>query len=165
MTEVTDANKHNLPILLVDDEPAIRLYHRVTLERYFANILVAEDGRQAWEIYSQHPEIPLVITDVDMPRMHGLELVAKILADDPCTQIVIVSGLIENEISFHSVRQNIAYLPKPVDRTFLCLAALRGYNCYPEAVWYERFKGVASKKPRDIEKIMTTLEQAPWLTR
>ena len=64
-------------ILVVDDSISIRKYVSGVLERNGHSVLTANDGLDAWE-KMQDEEFALVISDLEMPRMHGYELIAEI---------------------------------------------------------------------------------------
>jgi two-component system cell cycle sensor histidine kinase/response regulator CckA len=80
-------------ILLVDDEEPIRLITRRTLEMFGYSVLVARDGLEALAVFTRHqPEISLVLTDMMMPNMDGLELIGTLKAIQPDVRIVAASG-------------------------------------------------------------------------
>ena len=89
-----DSNQGPAPtVLLVEDEAAIRqmLWHLLLAEGY--TVLEAGDGREALELARTHPgPIHLVITDIVMPRMSGIELTAHIAAERPETKVLLMSG-------------------------------------------------------------------------
>ncbi|MDH3393107.1 MAG: response regulator [Desulfobulbaceae bacterium] len=159
------SKKRDKPILIVDDEAAIRQYHIASLGRDdFPNILQAGNGLEAWEIFQNTTEIPLVMTDVEMPEKDGIWLLNKIRETKPATQIVIVSGLTGNSVSIHSTRGNISYLPKPVAQIYLSLAAKAAYDRYTEALWVDKMRrlSLGGKESWDHEAIAACLEQSPW---
>ena len=66
-------------ILLADDSAVMRHFFRKTLADRDFDVYIASDGEEAWELYQKH--LPnLVITDIEMPRMDGLQLCKKIKA-------------------------------------------------------------------------------------
>ena len=154
----------NMPILVVDDEPAIRQYHVASLKMDFADILQAANGLEAWEIFQKTVEIPLVITDIEMPEKDGIWLLNKIRETKPATQIIIVSGLTGNSVAIHSTRGNISYLPKPVAQIYLRLGAKAAYDRYREALWIEKMKQLAGAGMDAIscETVLRCLEDGPW---
>ena len=72
----------DMKILVVDDMEAVRTSVCALLQHFgFANIVEAEDGCQALDIIKSN-KIDLLITDLDMPKMNGIELVRAIRSDD-----------------------------------------------------------------------------------
>lgn len=65
-------------ILIVDDSSTIRKHLRAVLEGAGHTCLEAEDGTQGLDRVAQHPEIDLVISDVHMPRMNGIDMARNI---------------------------------------------------------------------------------------
>jgi len=91
-------------VLIVDDEPIVRLAIKslINWEAYnYSFELEASNGKQALKILDENPEIDIVITDINMPVMNGLELITKIKKLDHYYQIVVLSA--HNE--YNLVRQ------------------------------------------------------------
>ncbi len=83
-------------VLIVDDEPAIRLLGRVNLEADGIEVLEAGDGRTALELAAA--ELPdLILLDVVMPGLDGLEVAERLHEDERTRDIPVVfmSGLDE----------------------------------------------------------------------
>ena len=93
-------------VLIVEDEIFVRLGIKMSVEWKKLDMEVigdAADGKQALEIYEkEHPDI--VMTDLKMPIMDGMELIRRIREKDQRTQILILSSLEE----FHLVKQAIS---------------------------------------------------------
>ena len=69
-------------ILIVDDDEALCRFYRTVLEMQTPfQVLEAHDGRQALAALEREPRVRLVVTDVHMPQMNGLELVRALRAD------------------------------------------------------------------------------------
>lgn len=84
-------------ILIVDDESAIRLITRHTLEVFGYRVLVAAHGAEAVAIFSEHRgEIALVLTDMMMPIMDGVATIKALRSIDPGIRIIAASGLTAN---------------------------------------------------------------------
>ena len=85
--------QHHGTILVVDDEPAICSLVRTLLEREGYPVLIAGDGETATHIYEEHSaEVALLLTDVKMPGMNGLELADRILRKKPQLGVLFMSG-------------------------------------------------------------------------
>ena len=80
-------------ILVIDDEPVIRLAVRFMLEDMGYTVQEAENGREGVECYQQHAEkIDLILLDMVMPVMDGSECFHRLKAINPQARIVIASG-------------------------------------------------------------------------
>lgn len=80
-------------ILLVDDEPLVLEVLKSCLEKCRYQVQTASDGAQALKIFEKNPqEWLLVVSDLTMPNMNGVELVARIRATRPETKVLFVSG-------------------------------------------------------------------------
>jgi CheY-like chemotaxis protein len=83
----------NRTILVVEDEPFIRMSAVASLEDAGFWVLEAHNGLDALDILSRHPEVTIMVTDVRMPGpMDGLALVARVQLDHPAIRSIVVSG-------------------------------------------------------------------------
>ncbi|HTS31239.1 MAG TPA: response regulator [Bryobacteraceae bacterium] len=80
-------------ILVVDDDPAVRRLTAAILESSGYNVIEAECGRQGLERFAEHHQtVELVLSDVVMPRMSGIEMIGRILALDPSMPVLLMTG-------------------------------------------------------------------------
>ncbi len=88
----------SIHILLVDDDPLIRdMISQILLAQNFL-VETAENGQQGFEKFKVNPQISLVVTDLNMPLMNGLELIKKIReTTNSEVPVVVLSG--NNEVS------------------------------------------------------------------
>jgi signal transduction histidine kinase len=103
-------------LLIVEDEPAVRLLAQGVLQSLGYDVLVALHGLDALRITREHqgPRIALVIADVVMPRMGGAELADWLRSLDPNLKILFSSGYTEDAISAAGMSSTgIDFLPKP----------------------------------------------------
>lgn len=83
-------------LLVVDDEPGMRKIAERILKRAGYTVLVAEDGRGALRLASEHPgTIQYLLTDVVMPHMLGSELARQMTAAQPGIRVLYMSGFAE----------------------------------------------------------------------
>jgi YesN/AraC family two-component response regulator len=82
---------HEKTLLVVDDEEGIRSALLILLEDYGYYVITAEDGREALDKLN-HVKVDLVITDILMPEMDGLELIANLRKLNPEIRCLAVSG-------------------------------------------------------------------------
>jgi len=86
-------------ILLVEDEDAVRRVARKQLEQFGYTVLEAGDGERALEIVAERGgEIDLLVSDVMMPRMNGVELATRLRRKLPDLPVLYVSGHAETEL-------------------------------------------------------------------
>jgi serine phosphatase RsbU (regulator of sigma subunit) len=102
-------------ILVVDDEPDICLLMADYLIQY--NVLTASDGVEAWEIIKENRDkIYLVITDIRMPRMNGMELLQKIKTHYPEIGVMVISAYGEISTAVEAIKKGAYdYIPKPFE--------------------------------------------------
>jgi two-component system chemotaxis sensor kinase CheA len=77
-------------VLVVDDQFTVRELQRSILEAAGYRVVTARDGREAWSQLADDAEVQLVVTDVQMPEMDGIELLQKIRADPSRSAIPVV---------------------------------------------------------------------------
>jgi CheY-like chemotaxis protein len=78
-------------ILVVDDDKVIRLLLRTLLERWGHSVVEAENGDEGLRYYRAAPT-DLVITDIQMPVMDGLQMIKELRGDFPTAKIIAISG-------------------------------------------------------------------------
>jgi CheY-like chemotaxis protein len=78
-------------VLIVDDDRQIREMLRATLEREGYEVEEAADGRAAIVLYAQSPA-DVVLADLIMPEMEGIETILRLRRDDPNVKIIAMSG-------------------------------------------------------------------------
>jgi two-component system, cell cycle sensor histidine kinase and response regulator CckA len=100
-------------ILLVEDEEALRGIGKQMLETYGYTVLLAADGAAGLELAQNHPHpIQLLMTDILMPKMGGIELAERLSTLDPKLKVLYTSGYNDSEGSLQMVART-RYLPKP----------------------------------------------------
>jgi len=102
-------------VLVVEDEPALRRLISVSLEKRGYTVLAAEDGSEAIRILENNPgEIDLVVSDIMMPKLNGLELRKKATLLRPDMRFLFISGYAEDTIGRTAhLPQDAGYLEKP----------------------------------------------------
>ncbi len=79
-------------ILVVDDEEEVREILAETLEEFGYAVLTAASGEEALPVLARDGGVALVITDVRMPGMSGLDLAAEVRQRWPAVKVVLISG-------------------------------------------------------------------------
>ncbi|MDO6827344.1 response regulator [Poseidonibacter sp. 1_MG-2023] len=103
-------------LLLVEDEKAIRENYVTYLKMLFSEVFEAEDGEKAYEIYkSKKPDI--LIIDINIPKLNGLELLEKIRENDHTTKAIILTAYTDKSFLLKATSLKLTkYLVKPVNR-------------------------------------------------
>jgi CheY-like chemotaxis protein len=104
-------------ILVVDDSDEARAVLAEILGQEGYTVHAAPDGTRAWSLLEQNWfAYDLVVTDLMMPGMSGLELLAKIRAQCPWIEVVLVSGRLDDEVTSKARALGaVAVLRKPCD--------------------------------------------------
>ncbi len=111
--------KHPYTLLFVEDEKKIRSAYVRLLENYFTKVVSAENGEEALELYQEErPDI--IIADILMPKVDGLELIEKIRRSDYDTRVILMTAHSDKERLLKATELNISkYLIKPVKKRVL----------------------------------------------
>ncbi|MPS32549.1 diguanylate cyclase [Salinivibrio sp. VYel9] len=111
-------------VLVVDDSASIRKRISALLARQYLTVLEAENGEQALDVLEKTPDISLIITDYEMPKMDGLQLVYALRKKDTeCSQAIIgLSGHNDSALTARFLKAGANdYLPKPFNQEeFFC---------------------------------------------
>ena len=104
----------NIKVLYVEDDEIARENGIEYLENYFENIYEAGDAISALKLYEKH-QPHLIITDIQMPKLNGLEFIEKIRQKDKKVQVIIISAFCDKDYLFRAIElQLLKYLVKPV---------------------------------------------------
>ena len=107
---------NDINLLYVEDSKSIREILSRRLERKVNKLIVAVDGEEGYNKFlEEKPD--MILTDVTMPKMSGIEMARKIKETDPNIPIIILSAHSESKFLLEAIELGISgYLLKPVDR-------------------------------------------------
>jgi CheY-like chemotaxis protein len=109
-------------VLLVEDEPQVRMQARRLLERYGHIVLEAKDGAEGLELFeAQTDTIAVIVSDVVMPMLGGVEMVGRMRDVSPEVPVVFVSGFTAQDRDL-PLDARTAFVPKPYSMATLCEA-------------------------------------------
>ena len=101
-------------VLIVDDDPAMRESFDVLLQSWGFEVLQAADAREAKELVDRH-EPDIVITDVVMPEISGLELLRDLKAGNPQRPVLLITARGSIDMAVEAIKQGARdFLTKPV---------------------------------------------------
>ncbi len=134
-------------ILLVEDsKPTLNLLNNFFSERGF-NVQTASNGKEALNIIRKKP-IPLVITDIKMPEMDGIELIEKIKSSYPMIKVILTTGFVDFKYglsAFTNGAETIIF--KPFDFEKLISAVDKTFDFLEE--WELKLKELQELKSKD----------------
>ncbi len=150
----------NARILIVDDEPVVgEMLHRV-LSRGKAHCEWVSSGTEAYQQICEEP-YDVLISDIGMPDMSGLELLDKVVALRPECRVILITGQGSTEWAKRAIRRGAyEYIEKPFnieELQRLVDAALRDrYDDLPEASDPDSMTSAAALPPRLIHRDVLT---------
>jgi len=114
--------KKNITILYVEDDDFIREEGVEYLSLIYDTILEARNGQEALEIYT-HSKPNIIITDIEMPIINGLQMVKKIRQKDKTTPIIVISAFMNPEYLLEAIELRLVkYVVKPLSNYKLDVA-------------------------------------------
>lgn len=100
-------------VLVVDDDDTLLKFFKIHLNKSFSRVIVVDSAKDAMKQLKEK-EIDLVLTDITMPKMDGIELMAKVRRFDPTIPVLIISGaILDQEQTEACMNEADGYLRKP----------------------------------------------------
>lgn len=108
-------NLKTLTVLYAEDEEGIRKNIADSLSYYVKEVIEASNGQEAYEMYDQaRPDI--ILTDIHMPILDGIEFVKKVRQEDSQTPVVMITAHTDKKYLLDAVELKMEkYIVKPVD--------------------------------------------------
>ena len=111
-------------ILVVDDEPDLEA---LVLQKFRRQIrdgsvafVFAHDGIEALQSIVDHPHVDMVVSDINMPGMSGLEMLPKVRAERPDVPVIMITAYGDTETRRKAAEQGaVGLLTKPIDFALL----------------------------------------------
>ena len=79
-------------LLIVDDDPEVRIVVAEFLESFGYDVVQATGGREALDLLPRHPDLRMIISDIRMPDMSGIELVEIATQRQRHLKVILISG-------------------------------------------------------------------------
>ena len=104
---------HAVTVLVVEDEPGVRGLVSAALRREGYLVLQAESGKAAIQAAAQAGRIDVLLTDVAMPGMTGIELATTLARTQSDMRVIVMSGHPPNLVSLPKLQRPVEFLGKP----------------------------------------------------
>ena len=145
-------------ILVIDDELGIREGCRRVLDREGYQVTMAATGEEGWQ-QIQSGQFDLVLLDVMMPDIGGMELLKRIVAFDPDLVCIIITGYATIELAVQAIKQGAYdFIAKPFDANTLLLTVQQGLERGRLSREAKRLAQVEAEK-EVLERRKTELEE------
>jgi len=110
-------------ILIIEDDPDIRDVLKLQLEQGGHQVIEAKDGEEGIDLMKKGSnllQVGLIITDIRMPKVNGVEAIDYIKANAPSIPIMVITGYPETELAVSLLQKGVKdYLVKPVEKEVL----------------------------------------------
>jgi PAS domain S-box-containing protein len=115
-------------VLLVDDEEGIRKVLGISLEDLGYQVTLASDGIQGLAQFRQY-QPPIVITDIKMPSMDGIELLKRIKEKNPDTEVIMLTGHGDMDLAIECLKLEATdFITKPINDEVLGISLRRAHE-------------------------------------
>ena len=112
-------------LLLVDDEAGIRKVLSISLSDIGYTVFTAENGEEALKIFRKETP-PIVLSDIKMPGMDGIQLLRTIKHENPDTEVIMITGHGDMDLAIKSLKYRaIDFVTKPINDDVLEIALNR----------------------------------------
>lgn len=118
-TGATERQLIQARVLVVDDDPILRTQLKRLASKFVSEIEVAGDGKEGLALWRQwKPDV--IVTDIFMPEMNGLEMSEAIRAEDSDAQIIVITSDKDSDSLLHALSIGVErYITKPIDMHLL----------------------------------------------
>ena len=123
-------DKEDWKVLLIDDEEAIRRVVSIALADEGYEMLTAADGESGLRL-CQEESPQIVITDIRMPGMDGIEVLKRVKEDDPDKEVIVITGFGDMALAIRALQADASdFVTKPIENEALLVALERAQNRY-----------------------------------
>ncbi len=107
-------------ILIIDDEPEVREVLRIHLESADYNVIEASDGEEGVNLMksgSNLLQVGMIICDIRMPKVNGIEAIDYLRKHAPSIPIVVVTGYPDSDLAVSLLKKGVQdYMVKPIEK-------------------------------------------------
>ena len=127
--------------LICDDEDEIRTVLSEFLKGRGYNVSMASNGQEALEKLAQNPAIQIVLLDLSMPVMGGMEVLNQVMSRDPHPSVIMMTAIADREIARQAMKIGaFDYILKPFDFAAIesSIGACLSHSEYKKQPWWKR---------------------------
>ena len=140
-------------LLLVDDDESFREVLKFHLVEAGYSVDVATDGKEGLAVFQQKFH-PVVLTDLKMPEMNGLDLMKEIHKRSPGARVIVITAFGDIETAVDAMKNGaFDFLPKPVARDHCKMIVKKAFE---HVALVERVRDLESRIPPGSERILYT---------
>ncbi|MDK9694434.1 MAG: response regulator [Sulfurimonas sp.] len=142
-----------LSLLYAEDNKNLQQQAMKVFTKIFSNVFVCGDAQEGLELFKKHlPEV--VITDINMPGISGIEMAKRIKKIEPFTKIIITSAFDDKEHLFGAIDANVSkYLKKPISASGL----VDSIEHVVDEILFEKNKDIFEHYVRDVFQYQDTM--------
>jgi len=101
-------------VLVVEDNPSVLLLMEKALGKEGYTVITARDGEEALQRVSSGDRLDLLVADLVLPKVGGLELAWRLTESDPRLRIILISGYAAEEATLSAIAaERVLFLEKP----------------------------------------------------
>lgn len=139
-TQLLKKSAKDITVLYVEDEDDLRNSVNRYLQKIFNHVIIASDGQEGLRLYQKH-QYDIVITDIKMPLMNGLEMAKEIRMINSVQEIIIISAYSDTAYFLDAIRLDVSgYIIKPINyfqMTQVLHKSIFNLNNYKENIRYK----------------------------
>ena len=146
-----------LKLLIIDDEEPTRRALGRTLKSDAYQVLTAEDGKAGLELFTQEKP-PIILTDIKMPGIDGIEVLKRIKAIDSEAEVIVITGHGDMDSAIEALTYGASdFITKPIRNEVLTLALERAKKKIDIS---QELKGYTENLEQKVEECTLELSQA-----
>ena len=145
-------------VVLIDDEEDIREVTKISLEDKGYTVNTAKDGEAGIQLCKEmSPQI--VITDIRMPKMNGIQVLDTIKKDDPDIEVIVITAFGEMDLAIQALQLDASdFITKPITDEALHLALKRAQHRYTSKKQLKDYTALLEKeKAETAQELIRTL--------
>jgi DNA-binding response OmpR family regulator len=105
-----------MSLLFIEDHKELRINSVEILKNFFKKVISAKDGEEALTLYKKESKIDLIVTDIQMPNINGVEMIDEIYKINPQQSIIVLSAHDDSQYLLPLINLGIDhFIKKPVD--------------------------------------------------